>query len=599
MILLCRDLLPTEYENVAALTTLHENPHLFKITTPIDIGAFESALAQHPNQPFVKSVMIGLHEGFWPWANTRPTNGYPITWDHSHMSLRTKMEQQFISEYKDSKLAAGQFSPPFGPELLPGMYSTPVHVVPKPHSEGLWLVSNMSAGVFASNMMIKHVDIAGVQLDMLHNFFAALLRFHCMSDFNANANLVAWKSDVLKAYRICPMSPLWQLKQIVTTGYLTDAQKAAGYREVIKCSVDNNNNFRGQGSFCIFYSVNGLITWIAINVEDVEDLFCYSDDDFSWDLATLIAYYEPYGEFFPVKQVKLMQLWDRLGVPHSRIKQVSGRILAIINFDIDVNKMTVTLPPTSKEDLLSNLKVFIASTQRPLTDFHQILGWSNWSFNIFPLIKLGLCNLYKKMAGKENGFALMHINEAIKDDLKWMVRHISECRGMLCFKAKDWDPYTEAMSTLECDVCLTGMGFYHLQDRLSFVCLVPDLVDEKPLIFFFEALCMCCAVHWSAKNHVSSTTPLHLTLKTDNHNTIDIFNMLKVMPLYNPILKSTVDMLIEYDIDLHVVHIPGVRNVVADALLRSKLDKAAQLCPGLDIERFQPPSDIVMGVARH
>lgn len=244
-----------------------------------------------------------------------------------------------------------------------------------------------------------------------------------------------------------------------------------------------------MGSFHIFYSINGLITWIAINIEDIEDLFCYSDDDFSWDLAMSIAYYEPYGEFFPAKQVKLMQLWDQLGVPHSCTKQVSGRILAIISFDVDVNKMTATLPPASKEDLLSNLKVFIASTRRPLTDFHQISGWSDWSFNVFPLMKPGLCNLYEKMAGKENGFALIHVNEAIKDDLKWMVRHISESQGMLCFKAKDWVPYTEAMSTLECDACLTGMGFYHPQDRLSFVCPVPDLVDEKPLIFFFEALC--------------------------------------------------------------------------------------------------------------
>lgn len=251
---------PTEYENVAALTTLHENPHLFKITTLIDIGAFESALTQHPNQPFVKSVVVGLHEGFWPWANTRPTDEYPTTWDHARMSPRTETEQQFISEYRDSEMTAGRFSTTFRPELLPSMYSTTVHVVPMPHSDGLWLVSNMSAGVFVPNTMIKHANVAGAQLDMLHNFFAALLCFHHLSEFNATADLIAWKSDVAKVYRICPMSPLWQLKQIVTTGYLTDTQKAAGCKEVIKWSVDNNNKFGGQGSFCIFYSVNGLVT---------------------------------------------------------------------------------------------------------------------------------------------------------------------------------------------------------------------------------------------------------------------------------------------------------------------------------------------------
>lgn len=203
-----------------------------------------------------------------------------------------------------------------------------------------------------------------------------------------------------------------------------------------------------------------------------------------------------------------MQLWDQLGVPHSRVKQVSGRILAIIGFNVDVNEMTTTLPSASKEDLLSNLKVFIASMRRLLSDFHQILGWSKLSFNVFPLMKPGLCNLYEKMAGKENGFALVHINEAIKDDLKWMAWHISESLGVLCFKAKDWDPYNEVTLTLECDACLTGMRFYHLEGKLGFMCLVPDLIDEKPFIFFFEALCICCTIHWSAKNHVSKSTPL-------------------------------------------------------------------------------------------
>lgn len=39
---------------------------LIKVETPFNINKFESMLTDHPNCPFVDSVMKGLREGFWP-----------------------------------------------------------------------------------------------------------------------------------------------------------------------------------------------------------------------------------------------------------------------------------------------------------------------------------------------------------------------------------------------------------------------------------------------------------------------------------------------------------------------------------------------------
>ncbi|SJL14814.1 uncharacterized protein ARMOST_18285 [Armillaria ostoyae] len=272
-----------EFANVEAIKTIEEHPQLFAIMTPIKINVLEKHLETHPNQIFVQSVMTALREGFWPWANTHHDEEFPITWDNGRMNPRSEMEQKFICRYRDEEVAAGRFSEPFGPDILPGMYSTPVHVVPKPHSEEFRMVSNMSAGTYAPNHMILHSDIAGSRLDSLHTLFAAILRYRRRSPANAEKTLVVFKSDVSKAYRLCPMHPLWQLKQIVTTGYLTSEQKAAGETEVLTRTVDRNNNFGGHGSGRVWYSVNGLVTWIAINVEDIEDLGCYMDDDFSFD----------------------------------------------------------------------------------------------------------------------------------------------------------------------------------------------------------------------------------------------------------------------------------------------------------------------------
>jgi hypothetical protein len=44
----------------AVTKTINDNPHLFKIVTPVHVDIFEVYLASHPNQPFVKSVCNGL-----------------------------------------------------------------------------------------------------------------------------------------------------------------------------------------------------------------------------------------------------------------------------------------------------------------------------------------------------------------------------------------------------------------------------------------------------------------------------------------------------------------------------------------------------------
>ncbi len=69
-----------EFANVEAIRTIEDHPQLFAITTPIKINVLEKCLETHPNPEFVQSVMTALREGFWPWADTRHDEEFPITW---------------------------------------------------------------------------------------------------------------------------------------------------------------------------------------------------------------------------------------------------------------------------------------------------------------------------------------------------------------------------------------------------------------------------------------------------------------------------------------------------------------------------------------
>ena len=127
-------------QNSAAAQTIFDNPSLFKIITPINVNCFEALLVTHPNQPLVSSVCQSLREGVWPFAC--PDDSAPTTFDFSgHPTCDAGLS--FLREQWDIELDCEQYSPSFGSELLPGMYSTPIGVVPKPHSNKFCLVKLM------------------------------------------------------------------------------------------------------------------------------------------------------------------------------------------------------------------------------------------------------------------------------------------------------------------------------------------------------------------------------------------------------------------------------------------------------------------------
>jgi hypothetical protein len=162
-------------DDEAVTKTLNENPHLFKIVTPIHVDTFESYLSTHPNQPFVRSVCRGLREGFWPWAET-PKPGYPVMIDESKPAPTDTKKAEFLRAQRDTELTKDRFSTPLTHGLLPGMYCMPIYAVPKPRSTDLRLVTDQSYGKFSLNSMIKHEKVTGDMMDICAGTVAAKIR---------------------------------------------------------------------------------------------------------------------------------------------------------------------------------------------------------------------------------------------------------------------------------------------------------------------------------------------------------------------------------------------------------------------------------------
>ncbi|KAG2051860.1 hypothetical protein BDR06DRAFT_839860, partial [Suillus hirtellus] len=130
-----------------------------------------------------------------------------------------------------------------------------------------------------------------------------------------------------------------------------------------------------------------------------------------------------------------------------------------------------------------------------------------------------------------------------------------------------------------------GIGLWFLDDDFGCQCPLPS---SAPLntIFFFEALAVCSAIHAVCNMH---KTPPKLLIYSDNTNMVAMFDSLRAKPAYNSLLLSAVDMLITHNIDLHVEHIPGHQNIIADTLSWFHNELVKELIPSAQIFDFEPP----------
>ena len=327
-----------ELENHEVRKTLASHPHLFAVNTPINIDRFEELLVTHPNRPFVESVLTGLREGFWPWASTQK-DGFPPKHHEMPTGRHTDKHLTFFRTQLEHEQGHRRYSQSAGGNLLPGMFCMPIYPVPKPDSEDLRLVNDYSAGPFSLNLMVDHNRVTGYPLDNLHLLGQMLLDLRNAAD---GLDLNMWKSDIAEAYRICPLHPVWQLKQAVCIDGLY--------------YIDRTCCFGSNASFAIFASVNSLVAWIAKNLRGVDPLITYVDDSSGTALTADIEFYLPYDSFIPAPQATLLSLWDELGIPHKRKKQLHGNTLPVIGIVVDPNELSFTLPDASRSRLALELE---------------------------------------------------------------------------------------------------------------------------------------------------------------------------------------------------------------------------------------------------
>ncbi|KAJ3573907.1 hypothetical protein NP233_g2118 [Leucocoprinus birnbaumii] len=452
------------------------------------------------------------------------------------------------------------------------MYCMPIFAVPKEDPGEFRLVTHQSYGDFSLNSMsVPHAR--PFPMDNMVRLGDLLLRAH--KEKLPGQRLILWKSDVSEAYRLLPMHPYWQIKQINTV----DGER----------HVDRNAAFGGRRSGDIFIGFIALVLWIAKFIYGVENPSSWMDDCFGLGYEGDVTYYAPYRRYIPTNQAKLLQCWDNLGIPHKEHKQLSGPILKIIGLLVDPNELTITLPEEGRQNFLEEINRYIipsgGSPRRyTVRDWQHLAGYSNWAFNVFPLLRPMLSNVYDRINRVTDLDKRVKVTRAVSNDLSWARNYIKSLSGIHLIREHDWT-LNDASIILYTDACLSGLGIWSPREEKGFYHTFTDPLPSN-FILYRKALATLTAIEYAIQ-----TVPWksRIVIYSDNANVVSIFNTLAAKPLYNPLVKHAVDLLLASDCQLRVLWVSTDENAVADALSRRDMDRTFALVPTIHVSTITPP----------
>ena len=240
--------------------------------------------------------------------------------------------------------------------------------------------------------------------------------------------------------------------------------------------VDRCNNFGGKGGYGIWSAFMSLVAWIGWHIMMIR-FFIYVDDNFGFERAEAHMFHAQLNRQLPLQQARLLNLWDDIGLPYKNKKQEWGPTLRIISFEVDPNAMTVTIPEDARENFLARITEFIdingTDRRHTLHEFQGLAGYANWAFNVYPLGRPGLCNVYAKMTGKTKPNARIYLNSSIMSELRWLALYVKSAPPVRIFSATSWDPADAKLASILqlevfTDVSSVALAYYFPSLKLAY-----------------------------------------------------------------------------------------------------------------------------------
>jgi hypothetical protein len=182
----------------------------------------------------------------------------------------------------------------------------------------------------------------------------------------------------------------------------------------------------------------------------------------------------------------------------------------------------------------------------------RIGGHLNWVFNVLPLGRPALTELYRKIAGKNIMGAGIALNADVVRNIEWLIAVIPKAIGVHFIDATRWDD-RKADFVLWTDASLRlGLAFVYAGHGFTYA-MSPSDTKEKVDIFFLELVAILSAVHHAA---LFTHPPKKVLLWTDSLDSVAAYSSLRaVEPVHNSVLLALSGILLQTGMDLRIRHI--------------------------------------------
>jgi hypothetical protein len=289
--------------------------------------------------------------------------------------------------------------------------------------------------------------------------------------------------------------------------------------------------------------------------------------------------------------------WTYLDIPWKWEKQHHGRSLLMLGYQVDLDTHTFTLTTDSKAQFATTVLSFLAEKDQPLYKWRQLLGYANWALGVIPLAKPLLASSYAKLCGKGRRNGRICLNSSVRSDLAAFRQEILDAPGLdfLSPLLTRWARDTADLSGAT-DTCLssdpsdgarTGLGFHLDLGGKTHAFLFRSSSRSKD-IYFCEALAILSLIFFVAS---LPQPPRRLAIYSDNSLSVYAFDSGKARGVYNAIVKVAFRKAQEAGFDFRVFHIPGARNILADATSRHSIDSLVESFSSVSFHPFEPPRD--------
>ena len=502
--------------------------------SPIFLNRLLPYLARYPDVAFSSYIENGLRHGFRIGFNHESvqlgssSRNHPSSQEHPGI----------IADHLREELRQERVVGPIHPSLVNQVHTSPIGLVPKPHSSKWRLIVDLSAPR-------GHSVNDGISPALCSLTYASVDdAVSIITQLGQGTNLI--KVDLSNAYRIVPVHPVDQPLLGITWQGQTYVDRALpfGLRSAPK----------------VFSAVADFLAWVLF-CEGVTLVIHYLDD---------FLIFTPPGSQVPMRQV-VESVFQSINVPIACHKtEGPSTSLTFLGIVIDTLKLELSLPLDKVERLLGLLDLWKFKRSCTRKELESLAGHLAHAAIVIRPGRIFLKSLFSLLSRVSNPSHFIRLNVETRADLTWWRCLLHHWNGRSFFprRTPSCHIYSDASGSYGC-------GAFHTVSCSWFQLVWPGTwssasIAAKELLPIIVAAALWGPL-WAGE---------HICFHSDNEAVVTIVNnrCAKDKLLIN-LLRCLFFYAAVFQFHFSASHIPGVDNHVADAISRNNLSLVSSLFP--------------------